>query len=889
MSLTVSPIIGHGRRGSDISSDKTVVASAELVLQRKFIWGAGIECSFVPHLNVDQFVWTQHDRQWRDDFRRAAEIKGLTHLRYALPWHRLEPQRGVFQWEMADERIAFCRELGLELYLDVMHFGVPRWLEQAVGDPEFPEALEDFTETLVVRYRHAVSNWCPCNEPRMLAFFSGDLGFWPPHARRQRGYMPVLSRVIQGVSRSIRAIRRAQPEATVMLCDHVEHYMTRDADMQMEATIRNHRRFLGFDLLMGRVDRQHPLHQWLFDYGLSDLDLAWFRSHPQRPDILGLDYYRSSEWRLEKSPSGLRQRMVENPLGIYGIGSTYYQRYGLPMMVTETSTDGKPINREIWLEKTVGDCRRLRTEGIPMLGYFWWPLFDQIDWDGALTHQVGKIHEVGLFSLRRDADGSLRRHATPMVDQFARFAAAGTEQVGELESIVRPGNVATDEPIGVELPSSANGNGQARGTSPTVSADATTVSTHGGNGAAQRGAGHYGIVVFSHLRWGFVWQRPQQFLSRFARRHRILFVEEPFFDLPAGEEPRFELHQVMPNVCVVAPHFSAPWTKNPALPERLREITKQAIDSYNSDGDFDRPVLWYYSPMDASWSLGHFENRGVVYDCMDELSLFTGAPAALVKNEARLIEHADVVFTGGYELGEKKRQQHDNVHTFGCGVEYAHFAQAADPRTVIPPDIDFMNRPILGWFGVIDERVDYGLVGEVARLRPDWSLAMIGPVVKVDPNLLPHAPNLFWLGGRDYQALPNYCRAFDVCMMPFAMNSSTKFINPTKALEYMATGKPIVGTPIRDVLRQWSDIVRIASDAEEFVAAVDEALAARPEDPRVARGIKLAQASAWDTTVTRLGELITQAISSPAPRSARPIHPIDEMELEYAYRSTQGS
>src|SRR5205085_12005685 len=192
--------------------------------------------------------------------------------------------------------------------------------------------------------------------------------------------------------------------------------------------------------------------------------------------------------------------------------------------------------------------------------------------------------------------------------------------------------------------------------------------------------------------------------------------------------------------------------------------------------------------------------------------------------ESRLIEAADVLFTGGYELGDKKRKQHDNVHTFGCGVEVQHFGKAQDPTTPIPPDIDFMNRPILGWFGVVDERVDYAMVGEMARMRPRWSFAMVGPVVKVDPNLLPHSPNLFWMGSRDYQQLPNYCRAFDVCMMPFAINASTQYINPTKALEYLATGRPVISTPVKDVVRQYTDTVSIVKTMEEFVAEAERLL-----------------------------------------------------------------
>jgi beta-glucosidase/6-phospho-beta-glucosidase/beta-galactosidase len=885
--------------------------------EKNFVWGAGIECSFLPHLKVDQFEWTQHNKFWRDDFKRARQELGIDTLRYALPWHQIEVTPGKFDWSMADERIHAAKEMGLDLYMDVMHFGTPTWLKQAAGDPEFPEALERFTQAMVERYRGAIDTWCPCNEPLVLALFSGDFGFWPPHSRKWKGYMPVLSRIVQAVNRSIRAIRRVQPEATVLLCDNVENYKTRNEELAVEVRRRNLRRFLVLDLLTGKLDRHHPLFNWVTAYGMTELDLEWFRTNPQFPDVLGIDYYPHSDWQLEKIGPNVRQRRADNPAGLYSIAQAYYNRYRLPMMVTETSIDGKPINREIWLEEMVEDCRRLREEGVPMTGFFWWPMIDQVDWDGALTHHIGKIHEVGLWNLKRQADGTLTRHASPLVNMLANVVAGGDEKVGTLGELVVPSEMEDQgPPIGVEYPdipgqltqgmptlvelpsTGTTGNGHAAKTqttalrgadpAPGLSAEPAAASLVKDSIVELKSTDRYGMVVFSHLRWGFVWQRPQQFLSRFAKKHKILFIEEPFFDLNEGAEPRIDYHKVMPNVTVVTPHCSASWNRNPNMPQKLREFTKAAIEQMNETGEFDRPLLWYYSPMDSAWSLGYFENRGIVYDCMDELSQFTGAPKALVTNEARLIEHADVVFTGGYELGAKKRKQHDNVHTFGCGVEFEHFNKAADPSTIIPPDIDFMARPILGWFGVVDERVDYAMVGEMARMRPDWSFAMVGPVVKVDPNLLPHFPNLYWLGGRDYQQLPHYCRAFDVNMMSFAMNASTQYINPTKGLEYMATGKPIVSTHVKDVVSQWSDIVRLAKGAEEFVKQAEEALK-NPSDERVKRGLELAKQSAWEPTVAKMQGLIKQAITKTDRRSARKIEPMTEAELEYVYMATQGS
>ena len=679
----------------------------------------------------------------------------------------------------------------------------------------------------------------------------------------------------------------------------------------------------------------------------------------------------------------MRQRRADVPAGLKGVAQAYHDRYGLPMVVTETSIEGRSIGREVWLDQLLDDAAELRAGGVPLVGLVWWPLIDHLDWDAAMTHRVGKIHEVGLVKLVRLADGTLRRLDTPLLGKFRDLAAAGDDRVGPLEFVAQPAE--PDDPqlpplfeSGSAAPSFTFGSRDASrveatapvdpapglaATSaaapaaqmdsvPVTNADIATAPATSVAAAASDDVSHdpshhpataadtkFGIVVFSHLRWGFVWQRPQQFLSRFARRHPVLFVEEPLFDAPEGYEPRLELHRVMPGVTVAVVHAPPSWTTDPRLPGILRLMTQNAIAELNGSptssskrseveaasnttsgdksevscegtsgetsggasgggdtsgggggGAFDRPLLWYYSPMDAGWSLGHFPNRGVVYDCMDELSQFTGAPPQLTAAEARLMDHADVVFCGGYNLGEKKAQQHPNVHTFGCGVEFSHFGLAQDRSLPVPADVDFMSRPILGFFGVVDERIDYVLLGELARRRPDWSICVVGPVVKVDPAHLPHAPNLYWLGGRDYSVLPDYCRAFDVCLMPFAMNRATEFINPTKGLEYMATGRPIVSTPVRDVVRQWSEIVHVADNrVEPFAAAVDQALAEGPDAPRVQRGLELAAAMSWEATVDRMQQLINLATAAAERRSAQPVAPVADADALYTYARTPGS
>jgi glycosyltransferase involved in cell wall biosynthesis len=243
-----------------------------------------------------------------------------------------------------------------------------------------------------------------------------------------------------------------------------------------------------------------------------------------------------------------------------------------------------------------------------------------------------------------------------------------------------------------------------------------------------------------------------------------------------------------------------------------------------------------------------------------------------------------------------KSKHNTNCHFFGCGVDVPHFSQALSDDTPIPPDIDFMSRPILGWFGVIDERVDYPLLDKIAETHPEWMIAMVGPVVKVDPNLLPHRPNLFWLGGRDYQVLPNYCKAFDVCLMPFAINNATQYINPTKALEYMATGRPIVSTPVADVVRNFGSVVKIASTHDEFIAACDDAIR-RGDETAVQAGIEMAAQNSWNSVVAKMLGLMDEAIARRAANGAVPFNSpaprieTDEgvLEITWSYPSVAGS
>jgi len=276
-------------------------------------------------------------------------------------------------------------------------------------------------------------------------------------------------------------------------------------------------------------------------------------------------------------------------------------------------------------------------------------------------------------------------------------------------------------------------------------------------------------------------------------------------------------------------------------------------------GQFDNPVQWFYDPMAVTAFAGHLGERLLVYDCMDELSKFRGAPPELVERERLLLAQAQVVFTGGRRLFEAKSQLHHNCHFYGCGVDAFHFARARAADTSIPSDLVALGDSVLGYFGVIDERMDYELVTRLADANPKWSVVMLGPTTKVDGNGLPRRPNLHWLGPRSYAELPSYCRGFDVCLMPFALNEATAFINPTKALEYMASGKPIVSTAVPDVVHNFGSVVKIANSPEDFVAQCRRSLV-QPDYGAIARGLKMAGENSWDSIVERLEEHVEEAL-----------------------------
>jgi UDP-galactopyranose mutase len=372
------------------------------------------------------------------------------------------------------------------------------------------------------------------------------------------------------------------------------------------------------------------------------------------------------------------------------------------------------------------------------------------------------------------------------------------------------------------------------------------------------------LVAFSHLRWGFVWQRPQHLLTRFAREMPVVVVEEPEYHLQGADVRVRHDH----GVTVVTPLL--PWTdERHGFGDHVNRRISRVVEPFVRPGT--NPILWYYTPMALGAEPATVRPRLTVYDAMDDLASFRAAPPELRRREARLLSTVDLVFAGGPTLYRQRRDMHPSVHCFPSGVEAAHFASRT--KASPPEGLADQGRPILGYYGVIDERLDLDLLAEVADLRPDWTIALIGPVAKIDEDTIPVRDNIVRFGQQAYDDLPAFLACFDVALMPFARNEATRAISPTKTLEYLAGGKPVVSTPITDVMALYGDAVEIASTGEEFVAAAESVLNRTSHADRQwrARAARLLAAHDWDCIAESMLAVMSQASTTmivPAAQTA---------------------
>ncbi|MDQ5853757.1 MAG: family 1 glycosylhydrolase [Chloroflexota bacterium] len=420
-----------------------------------FRWCTGIEDTFVPQTRpgmraLDEYELMGHYERWREDLRLARDT-GARMIRWGIPWYRVQPEPGRFDWSWVDQVLPYIvEELGLELIVDLIHYGTPLWLERSFANPRYPEAAAAYARAVAERYSRLIHYYTPLNEPIINSLMCGLRGVWPPYLRGERGYLAVGVALCKGIVRTVRALKEVDPTAIMV---HVEAAgLTRAAREELEplAAERRHRGYLFYDLLTGRVNSQHPLFGWLLTNGVSWNDLRHFAEQPIELDVVGLNFYPQwSTRQLSTNEKGLLhvQRVERDGAGFAEMIADFYARYQAPIMITETSAkEGIAVKRR-WLEASVRAVGELRMRGVPVIGYTWFPLFTMVDWRYRTGNRPPDKYliELGLYESEIGPDGSLRHVPTPLVEQFRSYTMDPRRVVGDLPAGDTVSNVVAAE------------------------------------------------------------------------------------------------------------------------------------------------------------------------------------------------------------------------------------------------------------------------------------------------------------------------------------------------------------------------------------------------------------------------------------------------------------
>ena len=429
-------------REGDRSGESAVARRLERCLEgRDFLWLTGVEDTFITAPDaftgrtLDEYALTGHYDRWQSDFSLAREL-GVTSMRYGIPWHRINPAKDVWDFSWTDEALERLLELGIQPVVDLVHYGLPGWIEGAFLHPDYERYVEEYASRVAERYRGKVFQYTPLNEPRITAWYCGKLGLWPPYRRGYRGFVAVLAALCRGMVRTDRALRAVDPRILCVHADASDVYEAGDRALLPEAAFRQNLVFLALDFITGRVGAEHPLVPWLLRSGLATSALDWFVENAAPPDVVGVNVYPMFSLNVLERPNGrLRVRMpfadaalVERLLGWYA------ERYDLPVMVSETASRGSLRRRRDWLRQSIAAVARARSRGVRVVGYTFWPMFALIRWAYLRGQKPASayIEQMGLWDLAPEADGSLRRVHTPLVDDFRAVVAGGLSAVGPL-------------------------------------------------------------------------------------------------------------------------------------------------------------------------------------------------------------------------------------------------------------------------------------------------------------------------------------------------------------------------------------------------------------------------------------------------------------------------
>ena len=759
---------------------------------------------------LDMVAAAGHDARLDADYAALARLDIRT-VRESVGW-RLSERPSSSRGPLA-RRFDFSRSLrvadagarhGLQILWSLMHYGTPA--DVSLLDDAFSERFADFAAAAARALRCASDEapvYTPINEINYLAWAVTEGELMHPYRRDSLAHADARASGLDlGFEVKCRLV-----SASLMAIDAIRAENARARFLHVEPIIH----VAAPADAPSRVDDAAHVAGWQWQAWdmLSGRLRPELGGSPAALDLLGVNYYHSCQWELDSG------RRLEWHLGdprrvpFSSLLRQAWKRYGKNLLVSETSHVGS--GRAAWLADVAAEVMRARTGGVGVDGICLYPVVDRPDWD-----EVGHWHQSGLWDVEHDgSEGSLARQ---LHSPYARALRRWQRRL--FAPRFASSSLREDFPV-----------------------------PH--------------LIVFSHLRWDFVFQRPQHLLSRLAKRYSVVFVEEPVrCDGPAWLErtsPTAGVQVLRPHTPVEALGFH---DEQLSLLEPMIAgwLEAQGIDDY---------VAWLYTPM-ALPLLQELAPRAVVYDCMDELSAFKGAPRQMRQRETALMKRAQLVLTGGPGLYELKRSLHGNVLCLPSAVDAPHYDAAracADREAMARADAlqGAIPTPRLGFFGVIDERLDIDLVAALADADPNWQIVMVGPVVKIDPASLPQRLNLHWLGQQSYELLPQIVAGWSLCLMPFAMNDSTRFISPTKTLEYMAAGKPVVSTPIHDVQAMFGDLVAIAGDAAAFIAACREALTESGEqatERRARMSARVAEYS-WDRTAETIAAAIDAELDAP--------------------------
>ena len=742
-----------------------------------------------------------HTAHLESDYAALAPL-GIRVVRESIGWRLIDGDRasGIASLKVQAQTAAASH---LQVVWSLMHYGWPARLDPFERPDQFVDAFATHCgeiAELLAGLDGPQPVYQPINEISFLAWAASCTGLIYPHLPSHPERGAQLKRVlVRAALRAVDAIWSVAPGARIL---HVDPLIHVEAPLGAGPA--------SCDRAQAEIESQFEAWDMLCGRTAPELGGA-----PRYLDVVGVNYYHDNQW---ENGSGTRlhwhlQDARRRPFA--DMAAAIWQRYQRPLCVSETGHVGQ--GRAAWLDDVAAEVATCLSRRIPVVGLCLYPLVDRADWQDA-----DHWHHSGLWDVPGAAVGDFTRQlCQPYADRLAHWQQAFAADLTLLQNQHPKPKLMTG----------------------------TSMKTT--------------IIVFSHLRWDFVYQRPQQLLSRLAAGHPIVFVEEP---VPGAERAHLERYNPCAGVEVLRMHMPGSAV---GFDDQHESGMRALLAQYLQDQRISEYLVWFYTPMALPLARG-LRPRGTVYDCMDELAAFDFAPPALISREDALFDTVDLVFTGGRSLYESKRDRHSDVHCFPSSVDHAHFGRR---NLADHPDQAALAGPRLGYYGVIDERIDLPLVAAIADAHPEWQVVMVGPLAKVDPANLPQRDNLHWMGQRRYDELPSFLSGWDVCLMPFALNASTRFISPTKTLEYLAAGKPVVSTPVRDVAQQYAAVVPIAANAGDFVAACERILA-RSAGERLrfeAAAEKTVAATSWDRTAAAMQTLLARfdvPLRAAAPRTA---------------------